>query len=344
MSVFDQLKNRINLIYHILVWVILFYLYIQFMQNFIPMKQAIVQVSIYLVYIAGIFYLHTYFLAPRFFNKKKIPYYISAIVILLFISVVANNLYKQHFGIEFSNIKYTSSFHGQANYIISGTLSTLFFSFIVWFILKYRAQVQQKNELELQKNSAELAMLKSQINPHFLFNTLNNIYALSLEKAEPVVSEMILSLSEINRYMLYETEPDYVPLSKEITYIQSYMELEKLRCENVSNIKFLVSPGIDGIKISPLLLIPFIENAFKHSRVVDEPNAWIEINLSVVGNKLLFKCENSIPDKAFKKDKTGGIGLENVKRRLLILYAAKHELSISNRNHKFIVDLKLDIA
>jgi len=106
----------------------------------------------------------------------------------------------------------------------------------------------------------------------------------------------------------------------------------------------LVSPGIDGIKISPLLLIPFIENAFKHSRVVDEPNAWIEINLSVVGNKLLFKCENSIPDKAFKKDKTGGIGLENVKRRLLILYAAKHELSISNRNHKFIVDLKLDIA
>ena len=339
----EKLKNKINLIYHLLVWTILFYLYVYFMHNFIPLKQAIVQVSLYLVYIAGVFYLHTYFLAPRFFNKKRIFYYISAIALLMLISIVVNNLYKQHFEIQFSNLNYGSNFHGHANYIVSGTLSTLLFSFIAWFIIKYRAQVQQKNELVLQKNSAELAMLKSQINPHFLFNTLNNIYALSLEKAEPVVSEMILSLSEINRYMLYETEPDYVPLSKEVAYLHSYIELEKLRCENVSNIKFSVSPEIDSVKISPLLLIPFVENAFKHSRIVDESGAWIEINLSVESNKLLFKCENSIPDAAFIKDKTGGIGLENVKRRLLILYPNKHELYISHQERKFIVDLKLHL-
>lgn len=343
MAFFDKSKNRISLIYHILVWVILCYLYIHFMQNFIPLKQAIVRVSVYLVFIACVFYLHTYFLVPRFFNKKKILFYIAAIGILLFISVVANNLYKQHFEIAFSAITAGHKVPGHSNYVLTGTISTLMISFIAWFIIKYKAQALQKNELEAQKNSAELAMLKSQINPHFLFNTLNNIYALSLAKAEPVVSEMILSLSEINRYMLYETEPDYVPLNKEVAYLNSYIELEKLRCENISNIKFSVSPEIEHVKISPLLLIPFVENAFKHSRIADETDAWIEINLSVENNILVFNCENSVPVSAFKKDKTSGIGLENVKRRLLILYPNKHELSISQPEHKFIVDLKLHL-
>lgn len=343
MALFDKSKNRIGLIYHILVWVILFYLYIHFIQNFIPLKQAIVQVSVYLIFIACIFYLHTYFLVPRFFNKKKIFWYIAAIVLLLLISAAANNLYKQHFEIAFSTITNGRKVPGHSNYILSGTISTLMISFIAWFIIKYKAQAQQKNELEAQKNSAELAMLKSQINPHFLFNTLNNIYALSLAKAEPVVSEMILSLSEINRYMLYETEPEYVPLNKEVAYLKSYIELEKLRCENISNIRFSVSQEIEHVKISPLLLIPFVENAFKHSRIADESGAWIDINLSFKNNLLVFTCENSVPVAAFKKDKTSGIGLENVKRRLLILYPNKHELSISQPDYKYIVDLKLHL-
>ncbi len=343
MTLFDKSKKRIGLIYHILVWVILFYLYIHFMQNFIPLKQAIVQVSVYLAFIACIFYLHTYFLVPRFFNKKRILFYIVSIGLLLFISVLANNFYKQHFEIAFSTVTAGRKVPGHSNYILTGAISTLMISFIAWFIIKYRLQAQQKNELEAQKKSAELSMLKSQINPHFLFNTLNNIYALSLAKAEPVVSEMILSLSEINRYMLYETGPDYVPFIKEEAYLRSYIELEKLRCENISNINFSVSPVSESVKISPLLLIPFVENAFKHSRIADETAAWIDITISVENNILLFKCENSVPLSAFKKDKTSGIGLENVKRRLLILYPDKHELSISQPEHKFKVDLKLHL-
>ena len=188
-----------------------------------------------------------------------------------------------------------------------------------------------------------LNLIPFQINPHFLFNTLNNIYAHSLEKAEPVVSEMILSLSEINRYMLYEADPDFVSLSKEIFYLSSYIELEKLRCENTSRIETSISDPGTEVKISPLLLITFIENAFKHSRIVDEEMAWIKIALEVQEEMLYFKCENSIPGLPFKKDETKGIGLENVKRRLSLLYPDKHKLLIDRQKEKFIVQLKLQM-
>lgn len=337
------LKNNLTKTYHFLVWIILFFLYVLFLQNFISLQEAILHTSFYLTYIAMVFYLHTYYLAPRFLNKKKLIYYVAILIVMLVISNFVNDIYIENFSIKLGNIKSEHSPHGHNKYIISGTISTIFISYLAWFVIKYRNQEQQRKELIEQKSSAELAMLKSQINPHFLFNTLNNIYALSLEKAEPVVSEMILSLSEINRYMLYETDPDFVPLSKEIFYINCYIELEKLRCENKTNIHIsLDEPPLSTI-ISPLLLIPFIENAFKHSRIVDEAEAWIKISIKVENNTLIFNCENSIPQLPFKKDGTKGIGLENVKKRLSMIYENKHNLVIDKQGNKFVVKLKLQM-
>lgn len=337
------MKNKLYLVYHLLAWLILFYLYIQLMQNFLSLDQAILRVTIYLGFMALVFYAHTYFLAPRFFNKKKFIFYLVSIAVLLLISAGANDLYIRYFDVDLGSSPQLKTVHGHRNYIFTGTISTIVCSFIIWFIIKYRAQEQLKKELESQKRTAELAMLKSQINPHFLFNTLNNIYSLSLVKAEPVVSEMILSLSEINRYMLYDAMPDQVPLSNEITYLQNYIELEKLRCENVTNIKFTANNIDEKVEISPLLLIPFVENAFKHSRIADAEGAYIKIDVTVDNDRLLFRCENSVPVTQFSKDKTSGIGLENVKRRLLLLYPEKHELTIDHQERKFIVDLKISL-
>jgi len=226
-------------------------------------------------------------------------------------------------------------------FLVGGVAFILFIGIILHLIKSFRENEKQKELLINEKVEAELHLLKSQVNPHFLLNTLNNIYALSLERAKPEISEMIMSLSEIIRYMLYETTPNFVPLSKELPYLKSYIELEKLRCEKTDGITVEFNCADNDRTIAPLLFIPFVENAFKHSRIVDEEKAWISISLSSDDDRIHFSCKNSIPEQQFQKDKTGGIGLENVRKRLELIYPNDHNLSIKIENRIYIVDLTI---
>lgn len=199
-----------------------------------------------------------------------------------------------------------------------------------------------KAELINQKQSSELALLKFQLSPHFLFNTLNNIYSLVYKKAD-TAPEAVMKLSEIMRYMLYDTSTDKVPLEKEITYLKSFNELQQLRMKNENFVNMEIDGNTKDVFISPMLLIPFVENAFKHGdKKVESPG--IKINLKVSNETIVFTSENYIAkDSARQKDNVGGIGLENVKRRLELLYPKKHTLEIKDDNNKYFVKLTLDV-
>jgi len=205
---------------------------------------------------------------------------------------------------------------------------------------------QQNNSLQLdrEKIEAELKFLKAQVHPHFLFNTLNNLYALTLDKSEKA-PEVVLKLSELLSYMLYECNDPYTLITKEVQLIENYLELERIRYGRHLDLDLTVSGDITGKKIAPMLLLPFVENAFKHGVSKVSRQSFVRILLEVNGNHLEFRVINSKspapgPDET---DYTEGIGLKNVRRRLDLLYPSQHELIIQPLEIEFKVNLTINL-
>ncbi len=194
---------------------------------------------------------------------------------------------------------------------------------------------------EIQKTETELRLLKNQLNPHFLFNSLNSIYSLVRNKSAEA-PEAVITLSELMRYMLYEAKEEKVSLSKEVNYIKNYIALQRLRLSNSEHVTLVIKGNYEKRKIYPLLLISFIENAFKYGTdfkgVTD-----IAISIEIVGDKLMFRVNNFLGN--YKKDeKSSGIGLTNIKSRLELLYPHSHSLNISKDNKRYFVDLELILS
>lgn len=195
-----------------------------------------------------------------------------------------------------------------------------------------------RRELENQNLISELAFLKSQINPHFLFNTLNNIHTLAYKKADGA-PEAIMKLSELMRYMIYESDMEFVPLTKEIQHLHSFIDLQELRFKTKGIVKLEVNGDASQKSIAPLLLLPFIENAFKHGYQLNRQGA-IKAKLSV-GHEITYEVENEVPtgDKQLEKDSVGGIGLDNIKRRLALIYPGRHTFEVDESSSHFRVRL-----
>ncbi len=198
-----------------------------------------------------------------------------------------------------------------------------------------------KKEIENQKNLSELEVLKSQINPHFLFNSLNSICSLAVKKSDEA-PDAIIMLSELMRYMLYEVKGERVLLSKEIAYIENYVNLQKLRLANKEQVSLRIVGDIHSQRISPLILISFIENAFKYGIDTTEETS-ISITIDAYENDVTFNCVNRINKRKKKQDDNSGIGIQNTKERLKLLYPDKHQLSIQEENNMFIVNLFLKL-
>ena len=198
-------------------------------------------------------------------------------------------------------------------------------------------------EVERQKIEAELRALKSQVNPHFFFNTLNSLYSLSLDKSDKA-PELILKLSDLMRYVIYESTDDMVPVEKQLEFLQSYVYLERLRADESLKIDFEVKGSNLNLKVAPLLYIAFIENSFKHGSKAksDHPYIHIVFNLDRE-DRVGFTIENSLEPHRGKKA-AGGIGLANVKKRLELLYPGRYELNISETNSVYRVELIILVA
>jgi two-component system LytT family sensor kinase len=212
-------------------------------------------------------------------------------------------------------------------------------------LLKFWYANKQAQQILLQdKLQAELKFLKTQIHPHFLFNTLNNLYALTLKKSD-LAPAMVLKLSELINYMLYECREDEVLLEKEIKFIHNYIDIERLRYGDKLDIDIRVRGDANGRKIAPLLLLPFTENCFKHGASLELDQSWVKLDIEVLSDRTLFKVENNKVSNGTPSDderRPRGIGINNAKRRLDLLYPGNHELKIMNGDETFLVILSIN--
>jgi hypothetical protein len=202
--------------------------------------------------------------------------------------------------------------------------------------------IKEQNNLQLQKENSEsqLQLLKAQVHPHFLFNTLNNIYAYT-QSTSPVASTLVMGLSDMLRYMLYECNQRLVPLSKELKMLEDYILLEKIRYGNTLDVHIDIPPDAGKYLVAPLLLLPFVENSFKHgaSQILDQP--WLSLHVAINDDTMTMKLVNAKAENYAATSSESGIGIQNVRRRLELLYPNQFVLKITDEGEVFIVDLKL---
>ncbi len=288
----------------------------------------------------GLIYFNLYVLFPRYFQKAHYLSYIVGIVFLLlllyFVDVSIQQIYIKYFGkkAEFATEISVFGFLGTAMYPFIFVCSTTGYKiFKIWL-----ADQQRFAELEKAKLNAELNQLKTQVNPHFLFNTLNNLHVLTMTNPEKA-SEIILGLSDVLRYQIYDSQNDKVLLSKDIEIIRQYLDLEKIRRDNLQ-IFLTVDGNASNVSVPPLLFINFIDNAIKHSNTSGESS--ISILFQIKSDKLNFEISNTKSPIA-KTDEPNGFGLANVKKRLDLLYGSEHTLEIKDEAEKFFVKLSFPI-
>ncbi len=294
----------------------------------------------------GFTYFVLYVLIPRYLLNNKYLTFLMTFLVSDFMIVILErtiNLYIADKMLDWGSKVKEYPFWHVSMFELAININIIVFLAASIKLLKHWYVTQQiKNELEIQNKASELALLRSQISPHFLFNTLNNIHTLITKEAGKA-TDAVVKLSEIMRYMLYDANSEKVPLQKEIDYLYSYIDLQKLRLKEPDICSFKVIGDPDGKVISPMLLIPFVENACKHGEKRSLEKG-IGINLIIEELKVTFDIVNFIPnDKSAVKDTTGGIGLRNVTRRLELLYPNAHELTIRSDSGKFHVELILFI-
>ncbi|OQP56826.1 hypothetical protein A3860_09585 [Niastella vici] len=230
-------------------------------------------------------------------------------------------------------------FHDNLGISFSVLLAGAFVKFMDdWFVTD-----RLKSTLERQNLRLELDFLKSQLNPHFLFNTLNNIQSFIVQDEKARSIELIGRLSEFMRFALYECNEEYIELDKEISILQDYVELEKVRCDDRVQIDFTTGGNFAGYRIPPLLLMPFVENAFKHGADAQLGHSWIRVSIRQQNGRLDLTVENDLTLPGTRENKNGGIGLQNVQRRLQYYFNNSHRLVMDAGNRVYKVNLTLEL-
>lgn len=348
-SISDSTEFKITASHHVFFWLVYFcfntlrwgsyygdYLY--------SLKANILGFPIHM----SLCYFTIYLLIPAFIYQRKYLYFslslIASIYLMVLVKFYLTYLLINH-NVWPEGPEVTSDL--SLNYMVVMMLGELY---VISFVSAIKITIDWLNAskraagLEKLQSETELRFLRSQISPHFFFNTLNNIYGLSLEKSGKT-SETILKLSELMRYLLYETKDHKQSLEKEIDCIRNYLDLEKIRHGSKLNISLDISGDLYEKKIAPMLLIPFIENAFKHGAGKNIGEVTIDIDICVEGDTLFFKTRNTLSDKKFSKDSgPGGIGIANVRKRLELGYQKEeYSLETYEKDQEYIVELKLKL-
>lgn len=292
------------------------------------------------VLMLGFFYLNYYLLIPRLYFGQKYVYFILSVLVCFFLvayipGLLVPNTMADNIGPPMGIKPPPSGFNF---FEISHSIFQFLVVFFVSLYVKINARLKQT---EREKVTTELSYLKAQINPHFLFNTLNSIYSLAIQKSDNTALAVV-ELSGMMRYVISEADKDFVPLQKEVDYVCSYIALQKIRLGKTVNVWFDVTGPTINQKIAPLILIPFIENAFKYG-VNPEENSLIKIDIHIDANTLhLHVVNNKVTVRPVLKAE-GGLGLSNTKSRLELLYQSKYELEIIDNPKDFLVSLRLEL-
>jgi hypothetical protein len=288
------------------------------------------------------FYLFYLFLFPRFLQKKKIPALVAgSLVIALAGALTGGLVLSASFGPDFMFLDGTNSFTGEIILmsliaLIHGIIALVMRGFISWY-----GDIQVKTELNKRTYDMEVALIKAQINPHFLFNTINNIDVL-IKKDPDKASDFLNKLSDILRFTLYEAKAEKISLSRELDYVSRFVALQRIRSSNPDYIHYTAEGDAAGILIEPMLFIPFIENAFKHAENKKAENA-INIRFRIDKNTLEFSCSNAYTQKAQEKPEHSGLGNELIKRRLELLYPGRYSLDVQDSNGNYTIKFVLSL-
>jgi two-component system, LytTR family, sensor kinase len=342
-------KSLFKILLHLAAWS--FFFFLPFLSGMpIDNTHLILKFTSHTAILALFFYTNTLFLIPRFLKKGKVGVYIVLVLtciglIFFYYQLVDLLMHDDFRQMEHAARENPFKMRGGGGHRFFGPVFSAIFIFALSTSIKITNEwiinEKQKKEMENEKLISELSFLKSQVSPHFLFNTLNNIYSLSLSNSENT-SDAILKLSHLLRYMLYESEDKMVSLEKEITYLQNYIDLQKMRITKDVVVSFSIKGDLKGKMIEPMLLIPFVENAFKHGINYSDKSI-INIYIEVSENKLFMKVENSLHQKNKQNKGNSGIGLNNIIKRLELLYPNKHSLNIKQTDEKYIVELNMNI-
>jgi two-component system, LytTR family, sensor kinase len=329
-------------LHHVFFWMLIFgfWYFLRYEDYKVP-GRAFNVTLIKVIDLALMIYITNYILIPRFFYKKKYVAFVLAFIVL----VVSSSVLKMNILGRIMNTPQLYSLSGDLKTRIYDNVIPHFFLVIagaaVKLMIDYSSLQQRMAETAKEKAEAELNFLKSQINPHFLFNSLNSVYFL-IDKNNAEARQSLHKFSDMLRYQLYEANGAKIPVEKEINYLKDYVDLQTLRKDEHYSVSFHYTPQVRDFSIEPLLLIPFVENAFKHVSSHTDKSNFVKLDMSRNNGQFIFSAENS-SDPVKTSDPHSGIGLNNVKRRLELLYPGKHELSIMDENGIYKVDLRLKI-
>lgn len=293
--------------------------------------------------LALMIYVASYVLIPHLLYKKKYGWFILAYLVMIFTSSYGK---MQIIGAILNNPSLFSINSGNFKVRIYDNMIPHFFlvtaGVAIKLVFDYIRAQGRLSEMAIEKAEAELNFLKSQINPHFLFNSLNSVYFL-IDRENTDARKALHKFSEMLRYQLYECDGEKIPVEKEINFLKDYVDLQKLRTDENYKIEFNCADDIKGFSIEPILLIPFVENSFKHiSHFTDGRKNQIRIDIARQNGEMNFSVSNTTEDNLGGKH-AGGIGLVNVKRRLELLYPGRHKLTLSKKEDMFEANLKLTI-
>jgi hypothetical protein len=333
-------------IQHLAFWGLSYYiLFNHFASSSEPGLIDHIYTAVFMISLLTICYLNLFLLIPRFLQKGNYFRYLLLLVLVIFLGIEINvfsfNYLVDFLFPDYLIISYIDRYELSKYMIVFLSLTTLFHLSKSWFLLK--ESETRLIKLEKEKYEAELMALKSQVNPHFLFNSLNSIYSLVIKKSD-LAKEALIKLSDSLRYMIYESTGEKIPLKREIEYLDNYIELQKLRTPHGEFIQFRIDGDPGNLQIAPLLLIPIVENGFKHGIKAEIKDVFINIRIIINGSELtLMVSNNKSSEKNDSGDEIGGIGLENMGKRLELLYDQKYQLDIEEQADKFDIKLKLHL-
>jgi two-component system, LytTR family, sensor kinase len=326
---------------HVLGWLAVLVLTILFFGFLLPWPQAIQHTVIQLMLMMGVFYVNAHWLMPRFAARKQWRSYWLLMGLVFVVATGLRVLFISSVDIAPALLVLRSP-NRQVLFPIGNTLIILFVSTVYQLLRNHDERAKQQLAIINEQKEAQLQLLRAQINPHFLFNTLNNIYALAVAKSDAAPT-MILRLSDLLRYVIYDGQRERVSLSREADQCQRFIDLFQMRYPTPRSLTFTVEGDPDGQLFEPMILIPLVENCFKHGDFDHNESAFADFNLSVGQSVVRFTAVNSFDPDNRQKDQVGGVGLANIRRRLELSYPGAYQLDCQAQNRTFTVSLRVSL-
>ena len=332
------LSGRGRLIVHLTGWLLVSLVTYYLILGLRPPGEALARTVMNMAFPAALFYVNAKLIINRFFEAHRYGQW-ALLSTALWLGTALLRVWTELLvfgGNVFSTRNVMPDDRGYRMFFVTALIYFILMIFSALYQL-----LENRREIEARHTQAQLNYLKAQINPHFLFNTLNNIYSAAVLQ-HPRTADMVLRLSDLLRYVTYDGQAERVPIRKEIAQIQAYIDLFQLKSEHPLSIRFEVEGDVDNGSIEPLLLLPLVENALKHSDLDIRPDtAHLHILLRSEAQGLFFRVENSFDPANVQKDKVGGVGLENIRQRLALHYRGQHRFEAQAKEDVFVAEMRL---